>query len=856
MPAIGKTCLFIILTFLFLTGSGPAHAQNIVPSQQLSINFSNSSIEGALSQLSTEQGILLSFDPSLVSLKRKINRNFFKTPLTEILDFLLSGTGLSYKYINKEIIIVPQEIKRVSLSGHVHDAKTGEDLIGAGIYIPILKQGISSNNYGFYSLTLPAGSYELWISHVGYVSKKITIDLQFSAQSQEIELEKQQINLHEIVVNSQNSTDSTAQSFPGQALEWELIKKQPYYKGEPDVIKALQMQNGILGMTEESSNMFIRGGNKDQNLILFDEATVYNPGHLFGLTSIFNPDALKNIQIYTDGIPPNFGGRLSSVIDARMADGDDKTFHVKGGASLLAARLALEGPIVKEKGSFLITGRKSLLNFLNKNFNLFNLGASYYDLNFKVNYKFGASDRVYYSAYFGNDRLKSNNGYFNSWGNQTSTLRWNHIFNARLFSNLSAIYSNYKNRLNINADASEGMDQWITGIRDFTLKGDFIYYQKPHSQIQFGFNGTNHIFTPGESNTTSSSSIPKANAWEYGLYASHKLSLGQHFRLLYGLRASMLQNISKVRLYTPDDDILAAELGQDPKEGYQSYLRLEPRMTIQYALEPQAYLQFTYNRNYQYLQLIQNDELAFSSLETWIPSSPNIKPQQSDLFSLEYRRKVLGWTFSLSAYDKKMLDQLQLIDHAQVILNPVIEDQLRSGRSDAYGIEFMASKDIGRLRGTLFYTWSRAFRKFNQINNSLQYRANYDIPHVLKLSLNYQITNRLLFSSFFTYTTGRPVTLPVGYFLQQGLKVPIYKDRNSSRMPDYNRLDLSVSWDLSPATNRKRPWMSSLSLGVYNVYGKKNSLFYRVNQNPATDYLVEEQAFPGITPAITYNFKF
>lgn len=857
MPKLKKSCLLsVVFLIIFIQGS-KVSAQQTVINTPLTIHFKNTTLDQALTKLTTEYKVPLSFDPALVRERKKINKKFSNASLTDILDYLLSGTSISYKRIQEEIILVPSEIKKFTISGRIQDAENGEDIIGANLYISGLMQGVSSNSYGFYSLTLPMAAYELSVSHVGYATKKINIDFQQSTQPQNILLEKQQIYLKEIKVMSNTSSDSSVTFFNSGSLNWDQMKKQPYYKGEPDAIKALQMQNGIVAMTEGSSNLFVRGGNKDQNLILLDEAVVYNPAHLLGLTSVFNPDALKNIQVYNDNIPAGFGGRLSSVIDARMTDGDDKAFHVKGGASFLAARLAIEGPIVKEKGSFLIAARKSLIGTFDKDYQIFNLAPSYYDLNFKINYKLGPSNRLFYSAYFGNDRLRSDNDYFNKWGNQTSTLRWNHIFNPKLFLNLSAIYSNYKNELNINADAAAGMDQWLTGVRDATLKGDFTYYSKPNSLFQFGFSGILHLFIPGEAVTADDLSIPRAKAGEYAVYATHKLDIGPHIRLWYGLRGSLLKNISTPKLTILDDDYNTVISELNPKSGYQKYFRLEPRFMIQYAFQPKNYLQLTYNRNYQYLQLVQNDELAFSSLETWIPSSPNLKPQQSDFYSLAYKKEIKNYIFSLSAYYKKMKNQLELIDHAQIILNPVIEDQLRSGQGTSYGTEFSLSKNTGRFRGAFFYTFSRAFRKIEQINNNLEYPANYDIPHVFKLSLNYQISSRFSLSSFFTYSSGRPVTLPIGYFIQQGIKVPIYKERNSSRIADYNRLDINFIWDITPADpNGKRRWTSSLSAGIYNVYNRRNSLYYKVNQSASTESLVDAQSFSGITPSVTYNFRF
>lgn len=835
--------------FLCMLFSGPlAMAQRGPLNKRVTISFFNITLREALTKLSLQNDIPVSFEPTLPGMGKEINRNFYDATVSDLLREILDGTGLSWKNIAEEIIIVPAR-KNSTLSGHLLDAQNGEDLISANLQVIQLHQNTSSNNYGFYSLTLPAGNYELWASCVGYVTKKIVVTFSGIDQALNIQLEKKVSELKEVTIVKKNTTDSLQPPGPAQQLQWDLLREQPFFKGEADVVKALQMQNGVVGMTEGSSSMFIRGGNRDQNLMLLDEAVVYNPAHLFGLTSVFNPDALKNIQLYKDDIPANFGGRLSSVIDARMADGDDKAFRIKGGMSLLSARLSAEGPIVKDRGAFLITGRRSLANLLNKDFDLYNLKAAYYDLNFKINYRLNASNRLFFSAYFGRDRVNADNGYLNKWGNQTSTLRWNHVFHPKLFLNLSAIYSNYRNTLNINADSSEGMDRWVTGIKDLTLKGDFTYFKKPGNQLQFGFNGIMHLFKPGETTDTGYNNIPRARAAEFALYFSQKISIGTHLKLIYGLRVSIFRNFSERKLYTDDFDLISERENTN-------FVKFEPRVMLQYVLSSPSMIQLSYNRNYQYLQLLQNDELAFSSLETWIPSSAYIRPQFADMYSLTYKRKLTGASLSVGAYYKHMGNQLELVDHAQLISNSYIEEHLRVGSSDAYGLELGITKQWDDFRATAFYSWSRVFRKMNEINNGKKYAANYDIPHAGKLSLSYQLSNALQINSFFTYTSGRPATFPTGYFIQQGIRVPVYPGRNLERMPNYHRLDVNVRWTFPAAVKHRRQWINTFAVGLYNIYNRKNPLLYKINPQGSNDNLIEEQTFSGITPVFSYSFSF
>ncbi len=855
---------FILFRYFFFLGIfsfffiGTTNAQNDTHITLITVSFHNVSIEQALTILETDKGILLSFDPAIIPASKSINKEYVNSPLFDILEGILEKTSLSYKYVGAELVIFMDKQKTSTLSGHIRDEENGEDLIGANIFTSDLKRGCNSNNYGFYSLTLPKGNYELMVTHIGYKPCRIAINLSSDQNVHDFFLKKQTVTLNEVSVNSNSSNDSLFQGTKiGETLSVENLKKFPFYKGEADIVKALQMQSGIVGLTEGSSSLFVRGGNKDQNLILLDEAIIYNPSHLFGLTSIFNPDAIKNLQIYKDDIPANYGGRLSSVIDARMIDGDDENFHLKGGVSLLSARLAAEGPIVKDRGSFLLTFRKSLPSFSNKDFQLFNLSANYYDVNFKINYRINPNNRIFYSAYLGSDHLYSQNSYLNNWGNQTSTLRWNHLFNSKLFFNLSLIYSNYKNQLDINADSVSGKYKWQTGIRDETIKGDFTYFNSPGNELKFGFTGILHLFIPGEATRKDTSgNIPRAKAGEYAIYVSHKISIGNHFDLLYGLRASMFQDIATEKLYVLNETFNNVNTESNLSGVYKTFVRLEPRVAIQYNINNDNQVQLVYNRNYQYLQLVQNDELAYSSLETWIPASPNIAPQRADMFSLGFKKNIEPLYISLGGYYKKLQNQLELIDHAQIILNPIIESQLRPGKSDAYGIEFVISKNKGKINGTLSYTWSRVFRQTNFINNGLTYPANYDVPHNLKMILSYNFTDRLSLTSFFTYSSGRPVTLPIGYYTQDGIKVPIFEGRNLSTFPDFHRLDINLELKPKPINSLKRRWQSTWSFGLYNVYSRRNPLFYNINQNATIDNLGYAQSFSGITPTISYSFKF
>lgn len=840
----------ILLLCVLLVVARKSHAQEYAFKKNITVNFSSVKLLAALDTLGQRYSLPLSYDPDILPLDKIVSGNFIDKPLLEVLRDVLSQTGCRYQLVSGQFIISP--IGKVSISGRVIDAESGELLIGAAVYVPSIKQGIVANNYGFYSLTLPPGNYTFSVSHVGYSTINISKQL-FSNENQVFAMKKEVSSLPQFEVHPSLGADSLSQLKNGTNFDWNLARKKGYFKGEADALQALQMENGILPLTEGSSYLFVRGGNRDQNLIMLDEATIYNPAHLFGLTSVFNPDAIKNIEVYTGAIPATFGGRLSSVIDVRTVDGDNQRYRVKGGASLLAVRLSIEGPIVKEKSSFVLSARRSINNLLSRDLKLFDLYPNYDDVNFKANYKLGRNDRVYLSGYLGRDRVFSENEYLNIWGNQAATLRWNHVFGPKVFVNVSAIHSRYRNYLTVNADSSDGTTDWVTGISDATFKTDFSAYPNPNNQFQYGSSSIFHLFIPGESENTLYNNIERTKAQEHALYFSHRYSGWQKIRLSYGLRASIFRTVYAGAAYelSSDFDPVPIEEVVD-----QIYVRFEPRFSLQYNLSNSSHLQFDYNRTYQYLQLVQNDELAFSSLESWIPAGINLKPQRSDFFSLQYRSSFLKTDLLFTVYYKKMQHQLELTDHAQIISNPFIEGELRSGKSDAYGLEISLKRNFGNVGISAMYVYSRVFKQISGINNGKEYPAGYDIPHAVKLNLNWALSKSISMNAYFNYSSGRPVTLPVGYFEQKGIKVPVYGERNGSRMPSYHRADLTFQWSPLPFKVGKREMSNVFTVGIYNVYNRKNLLFYQINQGNIEEVNFDRQSFSGRTLGLSYTFNF
>ena len=836
-------CLFVII---LQTGKLSAQQAGVL-NKPVSIHLTADSLIAVLLKLQNKTKSSFSFDPDLLRKYRTTPVHANQMPLSTLLEKVFTDLPLTFSLVGNDIVIT--EIKPViyTLHGHIRDMASGEAIIGATVFVPALKAGILTNQYGFYSISIPAGKHEVKISSLGYETKTVTLILN-KEQELEAELTAVANNLAEVHIR-QNLTPNplllNAQNFtPAQ------LSHTAYYAGETDAVKALQMQNGIKAISEGSSGLFIRGGNSDQNLILLDEAVIYNPSHLYGLVSVFNPDAINNLQVYKDYMPANYGGRLSSVIENRMAEGNNKEYHLNGGISLMSARIAAEGPIVKEKGSFIVAFRRSLLDVFHNKFKLFNPSSVYYDLNAKANYKLNSNNSLFYSIYGGKDHLLSENSFSNNWGNITSTLRWNHLFNARLFLNVSAIYSNYSNLLDLNADTLSSKSQWSTGVKDLTLKADYTYFYNPQNLIKFGLTSTYHRFIPGETNKAISTefNIAKDRSLESAAYYHQQIYIGR-FALNYGLRLGIFKNAEE-RLDVFDENGNRLE-----QEDHKTFINPEPRVNISYLLSPKQRFFLTYNRNYQYLQLIQNSTLAFSSLEPWIPASATIKPQHADHFSAGYKYSPNSFSLLMNAYLKNMYHQLDLIGHAQIIQNPDIRNQLKAGESNAYGLEVEINKTEGKFTGILAYTYSRVFRTIGGINEGNRFAANYDIPHELKLTATYNFNSKLSVQSFFTYATGRPLTLPTGYYQHDGINVPIFEGRNTSRFPDFSRLDLSAQYKMESPLSKKRNLGSTISVGIYNLYNRKNPLYYHLNTNAAEPQKSAFEYAFGFYPWVAYSFK-
>jgi hypothetical protein len=770
--------------------------------------------------------------------------------------------------------------QKFTISGKVSDASSGEDLLYSTILVKDQQMGTETNDYGFYSLTLDKGTYSLVFEYVGYrtiyyvveLDKDMTINIELVPNSStlttavvDLEKRKNQVENKQIsVVN----------------MDIKTIKEIPVIFGEVDVLKTITLMPGIQSAGEGNSGINVRGGSQDQNLILLDEATVYNASHLLGFFSVFNGDAIKDIQVYKGGIPAQYGGRLASLIDIKMKDGNKKKFGATGGIGTISSRLTLEGPIVKDKSSFMVAGRRSYADVflplagteLAKESTLY-----FYDLNMKANYKISEKDKLYLSGYFGRDVFGFGSLFGINWGNATATLRWNHVFNKKLFLNTSFVFSdfNYGFDFEFAENAAFGLEQQI---RDFYIKPDFTYYLSPKNTLRFGAQVTRHYFQPGrffaaneetKKTFTDPLQLEKRNALESAVYIDDNIKFNEKFNIRYGLRLSSFANIGgteytyiKDKFYQPIADSTKETVYGD-NEIYNVYWGLEPRFAASYNVAKNVALKTSYNRTFQYIQQASNTASAFPT-DQWFSSNLNIKPQIADQVALGvFKNFDKGYETSFEVYYKWMQNQVDYRDQANLVFNENLDGELLIGDGLAYGAEVFLSKNTGRNTGFISYTLAKTTRQTDGINGNRTYLANYDIRNNLSVVLTRKVFSRLTATASFTYTTGKPYTTPVGKYYLEGEWNPIYGDRNNARLPDYHRLDIGLTWKNKDTKKFKSSW----NFSVYNAYNRANA--YAIYFREATDKDIEENAFVNegdqvavqvtlfkIIPSITWNFEF
>jgi hypothetical protein len=754
----------------------------------------------------------------------------------------------------------PAQVKRnFTFSGSIKNSETGEVLIGATVVVRALKNvGASSNAYGFYSVTLPEGIYRVNVQYLGFKTRIDTINLDHD-QTINFALEPQPITEDEVIVSGEHhNANVTSTNISSNNLQVQQVKAIPVILGEQDILKTIQFLPGIEAAGEGSTAFYARGGGADQNLIVLDEAPVYNPSHILGFMSIFNSDAINDVTVITGGIPAEYGGRLSSVVDIRTDDGNNKQFGATGGIGLLDSRLTIDGPIVRDQGSFIVSGRRTYADLflrLSKDTTVNRVRMYFYDLNAKANYDFGDKDRVFLSGYFGRDNFNYPDVFGFNWGNATATLRWNHIFGDQFFSNTSLIYSDYEYTNDVGS--SPNQFEITAGIRDENFKTDFQYFMSSGNTMSFGVNAIYHTFFPGAitsgpASSINSLAIQNKYALEDAAYISDQESILSNLNINFGLRVSSFTLLGPGTVFSYDNlgDILDTASYSTGK-AIKTYVSLEPRIALTFILDQENSIKTSFDRTAQYLHLLTNSTSTNPS-DLWIPSSNNVPPEYADQVDLGYFRNFDDnqYEASLVLYYKLMQNQIDYRNGADLQLNPTVESLLLYGTGWSYGAELLVKKKVGPIAGWISYTLSRTQEKFAQINNGNPFPATQDRTHDFSIVITYNYNDTWTFGATWVYYTGNAVTFPSGNYMIDGRLVPYYTSKNSYRMPAYSRLDLSATWTINKHSN--------LNFSVYNAYDRQNaySITFRQNpDNPSQTQAVQTTIFP-ILPSVTYNFNF
>ena len=748
-----------------------------------------------------------------------------------------------------------------TLSGYITDSETGEGLINANIFVYELTTGTTTNQYGFYSLTLPKGKYKIRFSYTGFKAQTFSIEMKNSVENN-VELTPESYEINEVVVKGKKEDRNVKSTEMGtNEIIPQEIQAVPVILGEADVLKTMQLLPGISQAGDGNSGYFVRGGNIDQNLILLDEATVYNPSHLFGFFSVFNSDAIKNAKMIKGSMPAEYGGRISSVLDIKMKEGSNKDFRFTGGVGLISSRLSIEGPIVKDKGSFLISGRRTYADLfipLAGDTTLSDTKLFFYDFNLKANYKFSNSDKVFISGYFGRDVLGYKDQFGFDWGNITGTLRWNHLFSEKLFSNTSLIFSDYNYAVSILS--GDNNFKITSGIQDVNFKSDFQFFLNSQNNFRFGLIGFYHTFLPGQIESTganvNSYKVDNKYGIELALYLSHETELTHRLKINYGLRYSSYLNIGPGKTYIYDEDNLAIDSKTyGSGEIISKYGGFEPRFSATYLLDETSSLKTTFSRNYQYIHLLSTSTTS-TPMDVWLPTTDIVKPEIANQVSLGYFKNFSKNKFETSVefYYKKMFNQIEYENGADIFLNDQIESQLVFGEGYSYGMEIYLKKNFGNLTGWLSYTLSKTERSFAEINNGNSFPARQDRRHDFSVTAIYKLNKWWTFSANWLYYTGDAVTFPSGKYSVSGNTLNLYTERNGYRMPAYHRMDIGATMILSKSESSEM----SLTLSLFNVYNRKNAYtitFRESEANPQATEAVRLALF-GVVPSVTFNFSF
>ncbi len=857
-------------------------AQNILD-LRVSFRCSGLGVKSAIDSLSRQIKVPINYRADLLSDSIKVSVNYTSQPLVLVLNELCKGLQVSFEGLGRSVVIKKQ--RKIShgaiyfINGKIRSAKTGESLIGANLYVIQTGTGCISNHYGFFALSLAGGTYDIVVNSLGFKKKTIHLLVERNL-SLDIALEEDEIELAEVQVSDSDDTEVEEGVYVKEhrtgaiSIDYNTMKKIPNLLGEFDPVRATTLFPGVSKGNETSAGLFVRGGNADQNLILLDEAPIYNASHVLGLFSIFNPDALKDMELYKTNIPANYGGRISSVLDVRLREGNREKWSLSGGLGTLTARLAYEQPFLQGKGTIMAAARRSMIDYFRFNVPLISFNESsiaFGDFSLKSSYHFSQRNKILFSFYTGSDFVGFQDLYSTAWGNLLGTLRWNHLYSPRLFSNLTLYTSNF---LSANANRQypkRGFEQQ-SSFSDFGIKKDFSFFYANELTLDFGFEAIYHNYFFGKVKPIDGSfilprrTIPQ-NAVETNVYFSAEHDFSPSLSLIYGLRFSRFDNIGRYQIYQYADSI--NKPGSHIEEGiidtilhenlksFHFYQGIEPRFSLRYMLSDVSSLKIAYSRTRQYIHQLSTTNTP-SPLDMWAPSSPHILPQIADQISAGYfwSWKNGLWEASAEIYAKQMRNILDFRPSANLLLNDHIETEVTPGLGRAYGLELLVRKPKGKLTGWVSYTLARAERKTNGINSNSWYPAAFDRLHQANWVFSYQIHPRISLSANWVYASGQAYTFPVAQYEKDGFIVPYYTLRNTYRLPDNHRLDISATFFRRASKKIKNN--STFNLSVYNVYARQNALGYIFRQSktdPRRSEAVKLYIFT-IVPSFSYNFKF
>lgn len=869
--------LFQVSAFSFLAFSQQT-------GRKVTVHLERVPLSVALDSVAVAAKVTFSYNPDAIGASRLVDLKVSHVPLEKALRTLLNPLWVDWRRVQGVIVLKPSGGalaggRTLVLSGFVRDSLTGEVLIGATVADPVSQTGTTTNGYGFFSITLPAQPRKFVVSYLGYRPAMVEVTGQQSVKV-EVEMVLNKVEMTLVEISAQDKSALLREGQPGQMKLTPLMLSQlPGFAGQKDVVRSLASLPGITSFGDGSTLFFVRGGAADQNLLMVDEAPIYNPAHLFGFFSALAPDAISDVETFKGDFPARYGGRISSVIHVRTKDGNLHHTSLSGNISPYTSNLTVEGPILENRSSYHLSARVSNLNWIRiENGALTNFDFGFYDINAKFNLRLSTNNRLFVTLFGGADNFTRDGSsslktYGINWENQVGVVRWNHLFGQKLFSNTTFYISRYDYKLFLSKELD---DYWNSSIQNLMGKTDFAWFAGSRHTVRAGAEFGVFYINPGNVQFSddevgkNTPVIPKYRSRNLVFYLSDEWKWGNHWQLDAGMRLSTWRDVGPTTLYTFDAlhrliDTREVASG----EVYDWFVEPEPRLTLKWTPRENLNINLSYARTVQFLQVVSNSTSPFTSLEVWVPSGPNIAPQKGDQAALGFSALPGNATYALSGglYYRWLAGQVDYADNANLLYNQYLESELRTGTGKAYGLELMVRKVTGRFTGWIGYAWSRSLRTTPEVNDGMEYPATANRPHSFTLAMSYQLSSRITLSGAWYYLSGAPYTAPVAWMQYNGYTVPVYGDRNNARLPDYHRLDLSASVRLSRPGNR---YQHQLMVAVYNAYGRYNP--FAVNYNKVLteggDFVVPSDlsgqvdvipttlSASGIVPSINYQFRF